>query len=186
MILIIGGAFQGKTALAEKLAEESKGPLLLNVEERIREGLLAGRAAEELGDGGHRLLFNHKFLRAFEIGRLRNATSRIACLIRRRHNPIVANGQHQRHPRVEHSVIRYKRGVRAVTAVALRLLDAYRKTAWLQSETATRHNHRDVGLALHLRLLQPKPAGTSVEAFTRQPLLLASRKEEGTHCHKKV
>ena len=51
MILIIGGAFQGKTALAEKLAEESKGPLILNVEERIREGLLAGRAAEELGDG---------------------------------------------------------------------------------------------------------------------------------------
>ena len=38
-------------ALAEKLAEESKGPLILNVEERIREGLLAGRAAEELGDG---------------------------------------------------------------------------------------------------------------------------------------
>ena len=90
MILIIGGAFQGKTALAEKLAEESKGPLLLNVEERIREGLLAGRAAEELGD---RLLSQagpQGVLTAREIGcgivpadaferKWREATGRILC-----------------------------------------------------------------------------------------------------------
>lgn len=48
MILIIGGAYQGKGALALKLAEGKRERILFNIHERIGEELRAGRSKEEI------------------------------------------------------------------------------------------------------------------------------------------
>ncbi len=48
MILIVGGAYQGKGDLALKLAKGDKSRILFNIHERIGAGLRAGKTREEL------------------------------------------------------------------------------------------------------------------------------------------
>ncbi|MCI9068203.1 MAG: adenosylcobinamide kinase [Lachnospiraceae bacterium] len=48
MVLIIGGAYQGKGEFALKLADGDEDRILFNVHDRIEAGLRAGRAREEI------------------------------------------------------------------------------------------------------------------------------------------
>lgn len=94
MILIVGGAYQGKGELALALSGGKKSRVLLNVHDRIRSELRAGSSQEEIGS---RLLKEasgpeEMILTADEVGcgivpvdeklrECREATGRILCML---------------------------------------------------------------------------------------------------------